>query len=202
VLYSGKIYVFGGGNGLRALNELWTLDVSRLDTLPRDASIGGLKWSLIETNGDPPAPRGYHTANLVGNLMVIVGGSNGREQFSDIWCLNLESLVWTRVSPMPSYRRLSHTSTHIVSYLVIVGGHNGRAYSSEVLFYDLANLQYEPRTVGGKPPNARGYHVTVNANSRLFVFGGHNGRDVFDDVHILDLAEQHTSASFAPPDRR
>jgi UDP-N-acetylglucosamine:LPS N-acetylglucosamine transferase len=31
VLYNGKIYVFGGGNGLTALNDLWTLDVSRLD---------------------------------------------------------------------------------------------------------------------------------------------------------------------------
>ena len=40
MLYSGKIYVFGGGSGLRVLNDLWTLDVSRLDTLPHDASSG------------------------------------------------------------------------------------------------------------------------------------------------------------------
>ena len=51
--------------------------------------LAGLKWSLIETYGGPPAPRGYHSANLVGNVMVIVGGSDGREHFSDVWCLNL-----------------------------------------------------------------------------------------------------------------
>jgi len=86
----GKIHIFGGGNGLTALNDLWVLDVSRLDTSMRSGSSGsGLKWSLIETSGEPPAPRGYHTANLIGNVMVIVGGSDGKECFSDVWCLNL-----------------------------------------------------------------------------------------------------------------
>jgi hypothetical protein len=118
VLYNGKIYIFGGGNGLTALNDLWTLDVSRLD--PTSQSVcsflmnslallsvfkqtysygggsfggsgasGGLRWSLVETQGEPPVPRGYHTANLVGNVMIVVGGSDGRECFSDVWCLNL-----------------------------------------------------------------------------------------------------------------
>lgn len=87
VLYNGKIYVFGGGNGLTALNDLWTLDVSRLDTSLR-GSGGGLKWTLIKTK-EPPPPRGYHTANLVGSVMVVVGGSDGKECFSDVWCLNL-----------------------------------------------------------------------------------------------------------------
>jgi hypothetical protein len=91
VLYNGKVYVFGGGNGLTALNDLWALDVSRLDTSLRNGSggSGGLRWSLVPTQGDPPAPRGYHTANLIGNVMVIMGGSDGRECFSDVWCLNL-----------------------------------------------------------------------------------------------------------------
>ena len=90
VLYTGKIYIFGGGNGLTALNDLWALDVSRLDTSMRGGSSGSaLKWSLMKTRGEPPAPRGYHTANLIGNVMVIMGGSDGRECFSDVWCLNL-----------------------------------------------------------------------------------------------------------------
>jgi len=89
VLYNGKIYVFGGGNGLTALNDLWTLDVSRLDASLRGASNEGLKWTLIKTKGEPPAPRGYHTANLVGSVMVVVGGSDGQKCFSDVWCLNL-----------------------------------------------------------------------------------------------------------------
>ncbi|KAG1744459.1 hypothetical protein EDB19DRAFT_1894578 [Suillus lakei] len=188
VLYNGKIYIFGGGNGLTALNDLWTLDVSRLD--PTSQSVGGLRWSLVETQGEPPAPRGYHTANLVGNVMIVVGGSDGRECFSDVWCLHLDTLIWTRLNLPLSHRRLSHTSTQVGSCLFIVGGHDGGAYRDEVVLFNLAtvNLQYEPRTVKGKPPSARGYHATIIADSRLFVFGGFNGHDVFDDVHVLDLA--------------
>lgn len=101
-----------------ALNDLWTIDVSRLD--PTSQSVcgllisvltllsvskqtyssgggsfggsgasGGLRWSLFETQGEPPVPRGCHTANLVGNIMIVVGGSDGRECFSDVWCLHL-----------------------------------------------------------------------------------------------------------------
>lgn len=80
VYYKQKIWIFGGGNGLKALNDVWTLDVA----LDRK-----MRWEKVETTGRTPLARGYHTANLVGNIMVIVGGSDGKECFSDVWCLNL-----------------------------------------------------------------------------------------------------------------
>lgn len=81
VFYRNRVYIFGGGNGTQALNDLWTLDVG--------VSVEKMKWEELETKGRKPTARGYHTANLVGNVMVIMGGSDGRECFSDIWCLNL-----------------------------------------------------------------------------------------------------------------
>lgn len=83
VLYRGRIWVFGGGNGTQALNDLWTLEVGTT------AAVERMKWELMTTRGKCPSPRGYHTANLVGNVMVVMGGSDGKECFSDIWCLNL-----------------------------------------------------------------------------------------------------------------
>ena len=83
VLYRGKIWVFGGGNGTQALNDLWTLEVGH------NAAVEKMKWELVTASGKMPSPRGYHTANLVGNVMVVMGGSDGKECFSDIWCLNL-----------------------------------------------------------------------------------------------------------------
>lgn len=97
VLYKNRIYVFGGGNGTTALNDVWALDVS--------GPIERMRWEQIETRGKGPTPRGYHTANLIGNVMVVVGGSDGRECFSDIWCLNLGACalrVWAgrRLTPL------------------------------------------------------------------------------------------------------
>ncbi|KAL0956856.1 hypothetical protein HGRIS_002964 [Hohenbuehelia grisea] len=105
VFYAGRVWVFGGGNGMTALNDVWTLDVS--SGLPGDATgshgsgsgsgssksgamnFSRMRWEEVPTSEPKPSPRGYHTANLVGNMMIIVGGSDGKECFSDIWCLNL-----------------------------------------------------------------------------------------------------------------
>ena len=64
VLYKTRIYVFGGGNGTTALNDVWALDVS--------GPIERMRWEQIETRGKGPTPRGYHTANLIGNVIYDV----------------------------------------------------------------------------------------------------------------------------------
>jgi len=88
----------------------------------------------------------------------------------------------------PTHRRLAHSATQVGSYIFIVGGHNSSEYGSDLLLFNLVSLQYEPRTILGKPPSARGYHATILADSRVFLFGGYNGQSAFDDVHVLDLA--------------
>ncbi|KAI0632818.1 galactose oxidase [Trametes polyzona] len=185
VLYKNKLWVFGGGNGSRALNDLWTLDLS--------GGLDNLRWEAVEThaygpNGKKPSPRGYHTSNLIGNIMVVVGGSDGWGCFSDVWCLNLDTLVWLSIKVHENYKRLSHTATQVGSYLFIYGGHDGVNYMQDMLLFNLVSLQFEPRPIAGKPPSARGYHAACLADSRLFIFGGFNGIEVFEDVHLLDLA--------------
>ncbi|KAG8908914.1 hypothetical protein FRB99_000017 [Tulasnella sp. 403] len=180
VLYRDTIYIFGGGNGHRALNDVWALDVS--------VGPDKLRWEQIHAHGQKPGARGYHTANLVGEVMVVLGGSDGRECFQDVWVLDLEKLVWREVKPDKTYRRLSHSSTQVGSYLFVMGGHDGNKYSHELLLFNLVTLQFEPRQTQGRPPSSRGYHVTTLADSRLWVFGGFDGHIVFDDVWVLDLA--------------
>ncbi|KIO21768.1 hypothetical protein M407DRAFT_28631 [Tulasnella calospora MUT 4182] len=120
--------------------------------------------------------------------MIVLGGSDGRECFPDVWVLDLDKLVWREVKPDKTYRRLSHSSTQVGSYLFVMGGHDGNKYSHELLLFNLVTLQFEPRSTQGRPPSSRGYHVTTLADSRLWVFGGFDGHIVYDDVWILDLA--------------
>ncbi|KIK65660.1 hypothetical protein GYMLUDRAFT_365124 [Collybiopsis luxurians FD-317 M1] len=200
VHYNGKIWVFGGGNGMMALNDVWTLDISRMvwekmNVRGKDSSFGSDDYNPGGKNGrNPhgpggvPSPRGYHTANLVGNMMIVVGGSDGKDCFAEVWCLNLDTLEWTLLDLPESYKRLSHTSTQVGSYLFIQGGHNGAEYINDIRFFNLVNLQYEPRPAAGVPPSPRGYHSAILADSRLWVFGGYNGSQAYDDVFIADLA--------------
>jgi hypothetical protein len=80
VLYHNFLVVFGGGNGQAALNDVWALDVSDSDRL---------SWHEWPTRGSPPQKKGYHTANLVGEKMVVFGGSDGHASFADVHVLNL-----------------------------------------------------------------------------------------------------------------
>lgn len=88
-LHKGRIILFGGGNGASALNDTFALDVSDL-TKP-------LVWERLDTRGREgagvPPPRGYHTMNLVGDKVVVFGGSDGTECFSDVWALDLGEFV-------------------------------------------------------------------------------------------------------------
>ncbi|KAG6823525.1 hypothetical protein H0H92_009902 [Tricholoma furcatifolium] len=180
VLHGQKIWIFGGGTGLHALNDVWTLDVS---------SFTRMKWEQVQTSGRTPKNRGYHTANLVRNLMVVVGGSDGKDFFTDVWCLDLVERHWSQVTLLTNkYKRIAHSATQVGSFLLITGGFNGEEYCSEVLPFNLVSLTYEPRITYGNPPSGRGYHASILADSRLFLFGGFDGGFSFDDVYILDLA--------------
>jgi hypothetical protein len=161
VFYKGRIWVFGGGNGLTALNDLWTLDMtSGMGT----NSSRPMRWEEIQTTGPKPNPRGYHTANLIGNVMVVIGGSDSKECYTDVWCLNLGTVVAfliclssqhsyflfsfkTRLNGHPpakpgqqTFKRLAHTATQVGSYIFVIGGHTSSEYVSDILLYDLGIL--------------------------------------------------------------
>ncbi|KAK1764810.1 Tip elongation aberrant protein 1 [Phialemonium atrogriseum] len=196
-LYKNGIYVFGGGDGVRALNDIWRLDVS--DT-------NKMSWKLVSAPTSPPSPsassskspgakdggspkaRGYHTANMVGSKLIIFGGSDGGECFNDVWVYDVETHAWKAVHIPVTHRRLSHTATIVGSYLFVVGGHDGNEYSNDVLLLNLVTMTWDRRKVYGLPPSGRGYHGTALHDSRLLVIGGFDGSEVFGDVWILELA--------------
>lgn len=186
-LYKNGIYVFGGGDGVRALNDVWRLDVS--DTTK-------MSWKLIsraEKNGIGPKDyrpkaRGYHTANMVGSKLIIFGGSDGGECFDDVWVYDVEQHFWKSVTIPVNFRRLSHTATIVGSYLFVMGGHDGNEYSNDMLLLNLVTMTWDKRKTYGKAPSGRGYHGTVLYDSRLVVIGGFDGSEVFRDVMILELA--------------
>ncbi|RFU76751.1 hypothetical protein TARUN_5478 [Trichoderma arundinaceum] len=186
-LYKNGIYVFGGGDGVRALNDIWRLDVS--DT-------SKMSWRLISSAEKPsqgsrerrPKARGYHTANMVGSKLIIFGGSDGGECFDDVWIYDVERHIWKLVNIPITFRRLSHTATIVGSYLFVIGGHDGHEYCNDVLLLNLVTMTWDKRKAYGLPPSGRGYHGTVLYDSRLLVVGGFDGSDVFGDVMVLELA--------------
>jgi len=145
-------------------------------------------WTQIQTTGKPPAPRGYHTSNLVGSKVIVFGGSDGHECFNDIHILDLKTNHWSRVEADQPIPRLSHSSTQVGSYLFIIGGHDGMKYSRDVLLLNLVTMNWETRKVYGTVPSGRGYHTAVLYDSRIYIFGGYDGHHVFNEMYALELS--------------
>lgn len=191
-LYKNGIYVFGGGDGVRALNDIWRLDVSDMNKMSWKLISGPEKSSPQPGSSAKeqrlPKARGYHTANMVGSKLIIYGGSDGGECFDDVWVYDVETHTWKAVFIAVTFRRLSHTATIVGSYLFVIGGHDGSEYCHDVLLLNLVTMTWDKRRVYGQSPSGRGYHGTVLHDSRLMVVGGFDGSDVFGDVNILELA--------------
>jgi hypothetical protein len=186
-----SLYVFGGGDGIHALNDLYRLCI----TFKKDEDEINAEWSCVNTVGEIPLPRGYHTSNLLKNKLYIYGGADGKELFSDVCVLDLDTYVWKCIKQPESTTeegkicRRSHTSTQVGNYLFVIGGHNGSHYNSEVLLFNIATLQWESKLI--KTPKsftARGYHTAVYHDYRIFLVGGLSGDTVSSDMWVLDLA--------------
>ncbi|KAI6083579.1 galactose oxidase [Hypoxylon rubiginosum] len=192
-LYKNGVYMFGGGDGVRALNDIWRLDVTDVHKMSWKL-VSGPSTATSSNGGTPtkdigrPKARGYHTANMVGSKLIIYGGSDGGECFNDVWVYDVDTGAWKSVHIPVTFRRLSHTSTIVGSYLFVVGGHDGNEYSNDVLLLNLVTMTWDKRRVYGLPPSGRGYHGTVLHDSRLVMIGGFDGSEVFSDVWILELA--------------
>lgn len=63
--YKDAIYVFGGDNGKRMLNDLLRFDVKEKS------------WGRAFATGTPPAPRYHHSAVVHGSSMFVFGGYTG-----------------------------------------------------------------------------------------------------------------------------
>lgn len=77
------------------MNDVWALDVS---------DPNALTWTEWKTKGDIPQKKGYHTANLIGDKMVVFGGSDGHASFADVHVLNLSECRQTSIGPPSSDR--------------------------------------------------------------------------------------------------
>eukprot|EP00698_Gefionella_okellyi_P022277 TRINITY_DN7364_c0_g2_i1.p1 TRINITY_DN7364_c0_g2~~TRINITY_DN7364_c0_g2_i1.p1 ORF type:complete len:746 (+),score=176.04 TRINITY_DN7364_c0_g2_i1:100-2337(+) len=119
-----KIYVFGGSNGNETFNDLYVLDTDKWT------------WEELYVTGLVPDARAYHVASLLsGRFMLVQGGSNGANCFSDAVLLDFSIRRWTRVQVAGGrYNIFQHTASVAFngSKIFVFGGHNGTSLTSEL----------------------------------------------------------------------
>ncbi|XP_028990468.1 kelch domain-containing protein 1-like [Betta splendens] len=95
----------------------WNNEVNVFDT-------HSATWTMPETRGPAPSPRGCHASALLGNKGYVCGGWEAAEL--DMFCLDLDTWTWTQIdspSPCVPLGRSMHTMTAVSHHsLFIYGG--------------------------------------------------------------------------------
>ena len=117
---TAMMYVFGGYDGGRSLNDLFRFDFQKSE------------WAQVRVSGLPPSPRGGHTAVVYGATMYAFGGKSGRSPFNDLHAFSFETNRWEQIkaghgAPAPA-PRCAHTCVVHGSSLFVFGGYDGRRY--------------------------------------------------------------------------
>lgn len=152
-------------------------------------------WSLPETKGPVPVPRGSHASALLGNKGFISGGVEKAEL--DLFCLDLDTWTWTQFDIPPSccpLGRLMHTMTPVLDHTLFVYGGlgtDGRTLNDAWQF-DTQRREWTKLTHPHKDKPRVCHSACLGSDDDVVVFGGSsNMRILVDSVAVLRAPSQN-----------
>mmetsp|Transcript_88738 Transcript_88738/g.185549 ORF Transcript_88738/g.185549 Transcript_88738/m.185549 type:complete len:522 (-) Transcript_88738:66-1631(-) len=180
----GRLYIFGGWNGKKALNDLHVLDVT----------TGS--WTEALPNSMAPSARNNHTTAVVDHKLVVHGGHDGSKWVADMHILDTsaanngsyEGLTWhkAQTSGTPPSARACHTLTRLAHKLYMFGGYDGTKCFNDMDIIDLETMTWMQPALSGNLPQARNAHTMTLIGTKLYLFGGHSGNKHLTDLHVFD----------------
>eukprot|EP01133_Synstelium_polycarpum_P008039 gene8039-9443_t len=136
-LIGKTIYIFGGGDGNKALNDMYSLDTETF------------VWTHVKTTGSVPRGRGYHSSILLNGKIGLLGGSDGELFFSDFHLFDPANNSWSILDVKNTSPVLSHSLFTIGKKVFVFGGHNGNEYINLLKELHVDKLEWEEKSVTG-----------------------------------------------------
>lgn len=210
VAWNDALYVFGGDNGKRMLNDMLRFDI-------KDNS-----WSRAVTKGAPPAPRYHHSAVIFGSNMLVFGGFTGDlysnsnlQNKNDLFEYKFNTGQWTewRIEGRLPPARSAHGAAIYKNSLWIFAGYDGNKRLDDLWTICLTDPNprwQEVLQFGDRPPTCCNFPVAVVKDS-MFVFSGQSGTKITNDMFEFNFLDQRWTripsahllrGSPAPPQRR
>lgn len=159
--------------------------------------MSAIFWSRPGTSGGGPLARGGHTANMIGNLLVVFGGTCTGESgkfhyFDDVWVLDTDAspMHWSKPrtgGASAPVGRYAHASCLIGNKVYIYGGRGANgAVLTDLWELDIEKWFWKLMISSTAPPPPRFAHTLTAVGGQLLVFGGWDGRVARDDVWVFD----------------
>lgn len=182
-LVDTTLYVFGGTDGTRYMNDLHALDLERLT------------WSPVERRGEAPSPRALHTAVSLDGIFLTFGGNcpttHSMDYFNDTHVFDPRTGAWSllRTSGARPKPRSHHSSVLIDhEHMAVVGGWaGGKDMINRIDVLDLDSLRWTMLPNAGKPPSGRYGASVTTVNDKLFLFGGWDGVRPMSDAYAATV---------------
>jgi hypothetical protein len=197
---TNRMIVFGGLNGCGPQydNDVWVLSNAN--------GLGGMAmWTQLAISGTPPSTRSNHSAvyDPNTNRMIVYGGLDSSNVFSDVWILTDANGL--AVGGSPHWMQLSlaggpgarwgHSAVYDAetNKMVVFAGQGSSGNLNDVWELSHANglggapAWHQVIPTGG-PPGVRETHTAVfynPARHRMTIFSGQNGAPLYNDVWVL-----------------
>lgn len=155
-------------------------------------NLDTMVWKTLATTGEGPGPRDSHSAVLVGQKMIVFGGTNGAKKVNDLHILDLATKEWIhpQCGGSPPSPRESHSATLVGDDKMVIFGGSGEGeanYLNDLHVLELKTMRWTSPVVKGNVPVPRDSHSSNVVGNRLFVYGGDCGDRYHGDVDVLDL---------------
>ncbi|GAA5996898.1 hypothetical protein JCM5350_002744 [Sporobolomyces pararoseus] len=162
----GKVYLWGGRGG----KEMGTFTQEK-GIWEFDPSLK--RWKELETKGDNPEPRSFHTMCQVDNKLYLHAGCPASGRLGQLHSLDLENFTWFRLPDAPEPGRGGTVLTRLPptlsnkTLLARFGGFAG--YELDGLdVYDVEKREWKSIEVEGEiKPEKRSVHVFVGLDGKL-----------------------------------
>eukprot|EP00301_Raphidiophrys_heterophryoidea_P002815 c11300_g1_i2.p1 GENE.c11300_g1_i2~~c11300_g1_i2.p1 ORF type:complete len:1154 (-),score=303.16 c11300_g1_i2:140-3601(-) len=164
--------------------------------------ISSFTWFTVavkagEGTEDIPSARWGHTSVRLGQMVIMIGGHDGKQALNEVWQLDLSLMTWrlVRFVGNPPQLGTHHTSCVLTeSNTVLITGANDSAFDTIARFRMISEGYGEwmtpitvDSTVTALPPSrARHTAVLLDANL-ILLFGGVGNACTFNDTFIFSL---------------
>lgn len=191
VAWDDRVYVFGGDNGKRMLNDFLVSHV-------HDSS-----WARVIYTGQPPPPRYHHSAVIFRNSMFIFGGYTGdinsnsnlrnKNDLYEYHFTTSQWIDWTDkiIGTLPPARS-AHGAAVYCNKLWIFAGYDGNTRLNDMWAIDLTSdtPQWEQiDQLGDSPPTCCNFPVAV-VGQNMFVFSGQSGAKITNNMYKFKFPEK------------
>ncbi|CAH1784192.1 unnamed protein product [Owenia fusiformis] len=197
VVTEDNIWSIGGYN-----SDLWDIENDDFTNYPLFRELWKFnfatrKWKKMTTLGHMPKELASHSAILLGQQLVVYGGTGipfGVASSNEVYVCNLKTLRWSKLStsgdvPLKTY---GNSVMLFDEKLCVFGGTTGWQYNAEVHTLDLNTLEWEDLNNMGnntkEPPGRYRQEVALHKN-KLYIFGGGRADESygFENLPAYDL---------------